>query len=286
VFHVKHPSTIQPLIGIKNSGTGIIIAGGGAGAGGYELDGGDGGSYGTHGQSTYGLIGYWGGNPGYIVSSPSNTYKTPVKITNIGTNILIDTETTYLLYNIFGPTPAFGDPRIILQTDPRYQDAPPPPTGTVTYTIPASVSESGTDEAYSHTYSTVESPFLGSYILSGISDLTEDEDRGGSWYSHHIAVSFGVEASSGIVQGRNPELSSHEVFDTTGGIAGGWLLEGVGYKYYRGATQVFSGLAGITLYSSDPLRLMDSVGVALTLDKLDYTVSSINARLAILDSQN
>jgi len=115
IFHVKHPSTIQPMIGIENSNTGIIIAGGGGGAGGYEVDGGDGGSYGTHGQSTSGTTAFSGGNPGYIISSPNNTYTTSVRITNI---------------------------------------------------------------------------------------------------------------NNGIVQGRNPDLSSHDTSNTSGGIAGGWLLTG------------------------------------------------------------
>jgi len=87
-FHVNHPSTIQPLIEIENSGTGIIISGGGGGAGGYEVDGASGGTYGGHGQSTVGTSTFVGGNPGYIISSPANTYTRPVKIININNGII------------------------------------------------------------------------------------------------------------------------------------------------------------------------------------------------------
>jgi hypothetical protein len=88
IFEIKHPAGVQPIIEINNSDTGIIVSGGGGGAGGYEVSGGSGGSWGAHGQGTSGSTAYTGGNPGFIVTSENQTYTRPVRIVNINSGVV------------------------------------------------------------------------------------------------------------------------------------------------------------------------------------------------------
>jgi hypothetical protein len=88
IFEVKHPAGVQPIIKINNSDVGIIVSGGGGGAGGHEVSGGSGGSWGAHGQGTSGSTAHEGGNPGYIVTSANSTYTRPVHIVNINNGIV------------------------------------------------------------------------------------------------------------------------------------------------------------------------------------------------------
>ncbi len=88
VFEIINPVNVQPIIVIRNSNTGIIIAGGGGGAGGYEVDGGSGGTSGEYGQSTYGRRTFYGGNPGSVIASRGGTYTRPVYIENANTGIV------------------------------------------------------------------------------------------------------------------------------------------------------------------------------------------------------
>jgi glycosyltransferase involved in cell wall biosynthesis len=88
IFEVKHPAGVQPIIEINNSDVGIIVSGGGGGAGGHEVSGGSGGNWARHGQGTSGSTAHEGGNPGYIVTSENSTYTRPVHIVNINNGIV------------------------------------------------------------------------------------------------------------------------------------------------------------------------------------------------------
>lgn len=82
---IIHPEGIEPVIDITNLGAGVIAGGGGGGAGGYELDGGDGGALGSHGEAIVGEKTFTGGNPGYVVGSGDSSYSKSIKISNFST---------------------------------------------------------------------------------------------------------------------------------------------------------------------------------------------------------